>query len=236
MAELENYFVDVANLSFNEEITFDALKDRWFYISVKVPDLSGNDVIKLQGELGKLSMFLLAPAMLNHCKNRMGIFEGPIPFIESFDKLKKHGPTTADFEMVFDSNLFHFRTYWITLTELIKNYIQNTALLNPIAILFDVSVPGIEPFAKWMRNLEEVYAYVQIPSYEVQFKLTTTTQFTKTNRHGIPQSILSGVGLFKTPQKDILVKSYYQCMATNIDMRLRFNLAKRKTPRRQYLM
>ena len=127
-------------------------------------------------------------------------------------------------------------TILLTLTELIKNYVHNTVLFNPVAILFDAIIPGIEHFAKWMRNLEEVYSYIPIPSYEVQFKLTTTTCFTSTNKHGYPQSILSGVGLFSKAQENTLVKSYYQCIPTNIDMRLRFNVAKRQTPRRQYKM
>ena len=236
MADLEDYFVDVANLKFNEAITFEALKNRWFFVSVKVPDLSGNDVLKLQSKLGKMSMFLLAPAMLNHCRSRLGILEGPIPFIESFKKLGKHGPSITDFENSLDSKYFHFQTYWLTLTGLIKNYVHNTVLLNPVAILFDAKIPGLEQFAKWLRSLEEVYSYIPLSPYEIQFKLSTTTRFTMTSKHGFPQSILSGVGLFTKSQDNILVKSYYQCMPTNIDMRLRFNIAKRQTQRRQYTM
>ena len=236
MADLENYYVDVMSLKFNMEVKFEDLIDRWFYICLKMPDISATGIVKIQAQLGKLSMFLLAPAILNHCTEKLGIFAGPVPFIESFEKIKKHGPSIEDFENIFQPKLFKYKNYWVEMAKLIETFAQNTVLCNPALIFMGIHVPGLEHLSKWMRNLEEAYSFIKIPRYEIQFKLSTTAFFTEITAHGYPQTLLSGVGLFPTPQADILTKSYYQCLPCTINHRLKFNLAKRDITRRQYIM
>ena len=138
---------------------------QWFTISEKVPELYSSDLTKLLKLLEVAGSIVLAPMLVDYCKNYYGIQSGPVEFCESMYELENFTPHNNLFESIFKPKYYKFAQFWSGMNLAMQKFVHNTLLINPTLLLTDIEQPGLLGFKKWFRKIMDIYE--QILDYRI---------------------------------------------------------------------
>lgn len=195
---ITEYYIPIEAIKYATELKFCAANlDLWFTVSCKVPDLYTSDITMLLKRLEFASSIVLAPLLVDCCKNVLTRLEGPLEFCSKFHEFEHFPPQNDLFNKIIQPDKFKYGQYWAEMNRIMSIYLKNTILIYPPLLLTDISQPGIIGFKKWFRSIMEIYDTYEENEYLLQFRSRSSTVRSSTNRHGYPTMLNASFGFFK---------------------------------------